>query len=171
MSRAASIPAVGVDRRTCAIASNPSLWTLSSCFLWLLAALAHAMAPYIILGWTMPVRTHHTRYGFGPHSCQTEHLTWYKSLVAFFALSLICGPKLSLLSSIIPRYLTDSEYSSTEFPIQRWGRSKVLIHLWVKMTASVFAAPNSRPFAVPKKGSVHGLLPLFYKGMYVGALQ
>ena len=151
MSRAASIPAVGVDQCTCAIASSPSLWTLSSCFLWLLAALAHTMAPYVILGRTMPVRTHRTRYRLGPHSCPTEDLTWYKSLVAFFALSLICGPKLSLLSSIIPRYLTNSEYSSMEFPILRWGRSEVLICLCVKMTASVFSAPNSRLFAVPNE--------------------
>ena len=151
MSRAASIPAVGVDRRTCAIASNPSLWTLSSCFLWLLATLAHILAPYVILGRTMPVRTHHTRYGFGSHSCPTEDLKRYKSLVTFFALSLICGPKLSIISSIIPRYLTDSEYLSMEFPIRRWGRSEVLIRLQVKMMASVFSASNSRLFAVPNK--------------------
>ncbi len=151
MSRGTSIPAVGVDRHTCAIASNPSLWTLFSCFVWLLAALAHTMAPYVNLGQTMPVTTHHTRYRFGPHSCPTEDLMRYKSLVAFFALSLICGPKLSLLSSIIPRYSTDSEYSSTEFPIRRWGRSEVLICLRVKTTASVFSAPNSRLFAVPNR--------------------
>ncbi len=44
----------------------------------------------------MPVRIHLVRNGLGPDSSPTEVL---KQLKSFLALSLICGPKVNLLSS------------------------------------------------------------------------
>ena len=120
-------------------------WTRSSflALCLLRVALIHMLAQYVSMGRITVVYNHLQVLGVIPQVGPTALLHCISDVVAFFVMFVICSLKLSLLSNVTPRNLTDLDNSIGMLPTLMGRRVHFLFQ--VNITILVLSALIERP--------------------------